>query len=67
MNVEQVFDCSLLKPKVVMGTPIKMREQVEDEPKQPPRRRRNAVLLATDIHYNRLLKEMAKGKERQGE
>lgn len=56
MTMEQVYDCSLLRPKVVMGTPIRLREQVDDEPKMPPRRRRNAVLLATDIHYNRLLK-----------
>lgn len=52
-----------MEPKnIIGGTPIKNRE-MKDKPKSDYRRR-NAVMLEGDVHYNRLLKEMSRGKEK---
>lgn len=59
---ELYFDYRQLDPKTLSGTPIRNRE-VQHQPKEEVRRR-NAVLLANDIHYARFLKELVKAKER---
>ena len=59
---EYYFDYRLLEPKALGGTPVRNR-QVQAKPKQQPRRR-NAILLANDIHYARFLKELAKSKQK---
>jgi hypothetical protein len=51
---ELYFDYRQLEPKTLSGTPIRNRE-VQHKQKEEIRRR-NAVLLANDIHYARFLK-----------
>lgn len=58
---ELCFDYRQLEPhQEMIGTPIKVREMKKVQKKEI--RRRNAVLLNNDVHYTRLLKEMAKEK-----
>ena len=58
---ELLFNHSKLQPhNNIPGVPIRIREMKKQTKREV--RRRNAVLLESDIHYERLLKEMKKDK-----